>query len=514
MKRTLLATALAVAFIPAFTQAAGPIGAITHLWTYDHANTGVAGQTSEIAAFDSLNNQLWVVGIQGVDVLNASTGSLVQHIDTSTYGNVNSVAIHNGVAALAIENTTRTTPGEVKFFDTTSRTLTGGINSITVGALPDMLTFTPDGTKLLVANEGSPSTYGARLADSDGHRNYGAAAADPVGSVSIIDMNTRSVIATPTFNTVTPVASNMGSNIRTNTGMDFEPEYITVSADGSKAFVSLQEANAMGVIDLTTNATTQVIGLGVKDFNAPGDTLDTNDNGTVSFGNVAAKGLFMPDGMATYDAAGNTFIVMANEGDFREDDADRSRASSFGRTGDLGRLRVSNTDSSATGEIFAAGARSFSIRDVNGNLVYDSGDILDKAAFAEGLYDDDRSDDKGMEPEGVALLELDGHTLAFIGLERTTSSAVAIFDITNPYSVSYLDMIVTPGTFAPEGLTAYSHDGKYYLAIANEADIEEGIIGKTALYELAAPVPEADTYAFMLLGMSLVGLLARRRKSV
>jgi hypothetical protein len=196
---------------------------------------------------------------------------------------------------------------------------------------------------------------------------------------------------------------------------------------------------------------------------------------------------------------------MANEGDFREDDGDRSAASNFGATAPLANLRVSNTDSS-TGNLFAAGARSFSIRGADGNLIYDSGDILDKQAHLRGIYDDGRSRDKGVEPEGVDLMEIGGRLYAFIGLERTTQGAVAIFDITDPENSSFVDMIVTAGDVSPEGLKAFSKDGKYYLAIANE------VSNTTTLYSLT-PVPEPETYALMLAGLGLVGWMARRRRT-
>jgi hypothetical protein len=422
MKKTLLSLALAATLLP-FGAVAGPLVTFEKVWAY----SGTApGQTSEISAFDASTNTLWVAGVVGVDVLDARTGTLIQHIDTRAYGSINSVAIHNGVAAFAIEANTRTNAGVVQLYDTATRTLSSGIHTISVGALPDMLTFTPDGKTLLVANEGTPSTYGTRIGTTT-PRSYRDAALDPVGSVSIIDMASRTVVATPTLAGVTQT----GSNIRTNTGMDFEPEYITLNATGTKAFVGLQEANAMAVLDLQTNTFEKVIGLGAKDFSLAGHEIDPLNNGQVSFGSYLAKGLYMPDGMATYERNGQTYIVMANEGDFREDDADRSAASSLGATPPLNNLRISNTDSSV-GNLFAAGARSFSIRDADGVLIYDSGSILDQAAHALGIYDDARSRDKGVEPEGVELFTLGGRTLAFIGLERTTKSAVAIFDITDP----------------------------------------------------------------------------------
>lgn len=500
MKKTLISAAIAAFCLPALAQADDTFASLTKAWTYSHASNGVTGMLSEIPTFDSVTKTVWVAGVVGVDVLDAATGSLVQHIDTTGWGSINSVAIKNGLAAFAIESSVRTDPGKVVLFDTASRTLAAGTSVINVGALPDMLTFTPDGSKLLVANEASPSVYGARLADSDGHRNYGAAANDPAGSVSIIDMGARSVVATAGLVGV----PTSGSNIRTNTGMDFEPEYIAVNAAGTRAYVSLQEANAMGVLDLNTNSFTQVVGLGVKDFNAVGNGIDPLNNGTVVFGSHAAKGLYMPDGMAAYQSSGQTYIVMANEGDFREDDGDRSAASTLGAVAPLNALRVSNTDSSV-GNLFAAGGRSFSIRDEAGNLVYDSGSILDREAFARGIYDDGRSRDKGVEPEGVEVMAIGDKTYAFIGLERTTKGAVAIFDITDPTQSSFIDMIVTDGDVSPEGLKGFVMGGKHYLAIANE------VSNTTSVYSLA-PVPEPETYAMLLAGMGLLGAAARRRR--
>ena len=170
----------------------------------------------------------------------------------------------------------------------------------------------------------------------------------------------------------------------------------------------------------------------------------------------------MPDGVASYQCRGRTYLVLANEGDFREDNADRSAAGSapYSAAAPLDRLRISNRDSSP-GNLYAAGARSMSIRDVDGTLVYDSGSILDTEAHNRGVYDDGRSRDKGVEPEGVALMDIRGRTYAFVGLERTTSSTIAVFDITNPYEVRFLDMIVTPGDLSPEGLAVFEFRGDF-----------------------------------------------------
>lgn len=499
MHKKLIAVLAAALLTPAIAFADNTFDGLTKAWTFNHDENGVNNFLSEIVAFDSTTNSLWVAGVLGVDVLNATDGSLIQHINTTEFGNINSVAIHNGLAAFAIESNTITNAGTVRFYDTATRSLSAGVNSITVGALPDMLTFTPDGSKILVANEGTPAVYGPAT-NSGFPRAFGPAANDPAGSVSIIDVATRTLTATAGFDGV----PTTGGNIRTNTGMDFEPEYIAVNAAGTKAYVTLQEANAIGILDLNTNSFEKIVGLGAKDFSLPGNTIDANDNGIINFASVNVKGLYQPDGIAAYDVDGSTFIVTANEGDFRGDDGDRTRANEFGETGDLRRLRVLNTESSP-GDLFAAGTRSFSIRDADGNLVYDSGDILDKAAASLGIYDDGRSADRGVEPEGVELITLGGKTFALIGLERTTQAAIGIFDITDPANASFIDFIVTAGDTAPEGLEAFILNGDYYLAISNEGS------NTTTVYNLA-PVPEPETYALLIAGLGLVGFGANRRK--
>lgn len=455
-------------------------------WTYNHASTGVAGQTSEIVSFESQSQTLWVVGLKGVDVLNASTGALVEHIDTSAFGEANSVAVYNGLVAVAVAAPTKTEPGTVRFYDA-GRSFLG---ATTVGALPDMLAFSPDGSRLLVANEGEPTDI-----------------VDPAGSVSIIDVASRSVVATPGLVGV-PTA---GSHIRTFDGtgglsaMDSEPEYIAFNASGTKAYVALQEANAVATLDLGTNTFTKITGLGVKNFNSTTNAIDPdNKDGKIELRPVALSGLYQPDGMASYTVAGQTYLVMANEGDSRAiDEGDEAKGSDFNGSGDLANITVSTIDSS-NGNLVAFGARSFSIRDEDGNIVFDSGSDLDAAAIAAGLYADGRSDNKGVEPEGVTLASIAGRTYAFIGLERTTTSAVAVYDITDPANASFVDLIVGMGDVSPEGLTTFNIGGQTYLAVANE------VSDTTSVYSLT-PVPEPGTYALMLAGLAGVLALSRRR---
>jgi len=379
-----------------------------------------------------------------------------------------------------------------------------------------MITFTPDGTKVMTANEGEPNSYGQPTSF------------DPEGSVSVIDMSNGAANATVThatftaFNSFATVLKAAGVRIYgpgANAARDIEPEYIAINKAGTQAWVTLQEHNAIATLDLTTNQFTGITGLGLKDYSlaANGNTtpvsnaIDPSNVSPIALTNVALKGAYQPDAIATYEVGGQTFLVMANEGDFREDGADEKRAGDlYGTAAPLNRINVL-PDLSAAGNLVSAGGRSFSIRDADGDIVFDSGNILEAEAIARGIYADARSDDKGVEPEGVALQTIGGRTFAFIGLERTSKGAVGVFDITDPANASFVNMIVTPDTERPEGLTTFVKDNMVYLAIANEGDDGDGM--STAVYSLA-PVPEPETWAMLLAGLGLLGLRARRKQPV
>ena len=154
MKKSVLGFSFSLMLLPVLADAANSSILFNKEWTYAHTTI-----SSEISAFDSTTNSIWVAGVTGVDILDLATGTKTGFIDITPFGNINSVAIKNGVAAFAIEDYTRTEKGFVHFYNTTSKSL---IRQVSVGALPDMLTFTPDGSKVLVANEGTPTTYGAQ----------------------------------------------------------------------------------------------------------------------------------------------------------------------------------------------------------------------------------------------------------------------------------------------------------------------------------------------------------------
>lgn len=470
---------------------------------------------TEISAFDPSSKRLFSINLnlRQLDVLDLSAPETPVPVQTVTLGGKpNSVAVHKGVVAVALEGAQKTDPGSVKFFNTSGMLL----NQLTVGSLPDMLTFSPNGRWLLVANEGEPNSY--NQPDS----------VDPEGSVSIIDMRgdvtslTQFDVRTATF--IPAILQENASSIRifgphATLAKDLEPEYITVSDDSRTAWVTLQENNAIAVLDIRSATFTKIVGLGFKDHLHADNKLDASDrdepgasnNGIINIRNWPVLGMYQPDSIASYRVKGKTYLVMANEGDARDYTgfSEETRvgsltldAASFAAKGfpdvttgseglrnndHLGRLTVTNTLGNTDGDsefekLYVFGARSFSIRNADGSLVYDSGDELEQHTAemvpttfnSNGTTDtfDTRSDNKGPEPEGLALGKIGGKTYAFIGLERT--GGVIVYDISNPKSPQFATYAnTTPADLAPEGLLFIkkkdSPNGKPLLVVSHEA---------------------------------------------
>ena len=233
---------------------------LEHLSTY---STGIFDEgAAEIVAYDPASQQLFFTNadagtIDILDISNPDTPQKVGEIDISAYGGgVNSVAVSNGIVAAAVENDNKQENGRIVFFDTAGNYL----NDVAAGALPDMITFSPDGNKVLTANEGEP--------DDD----Y---LIDPEGSVTIVDISAGVGAAVATqitfdsYNDQKMSLLNRGIRIYGNNGnvtvaQDLEPEYIAVSPDNSLAYVGLQENNAMAVIDLNNNTLLDILPLGYK----------------------------------------------------------------------------------------------------------------------------------------------------------------------------------------------------------------------------------------------------------
>jgi hypothetical protein len=111
---------------------------------------------AEISAYDSESNKLFVINGAAAQISVYTLSDLDNPdeeaaIDVSEYGVPNSVAVHDGQLAVAVESKVSQNPGSVLLYNTGDQQL---IDEFTVGALPDMVTFTGDGSAILSANEG------------------------------------------------------------------------------------------------------------------------------------------------------------------------------------------------------------------------------------------------------------------------------------------------------------------------------------------------------------------------
>jgi hypothetical protein len=357
-----------------------------------------------------------------------------------------------GLIAFAVPADPQTDPGSVVI----ARAADGEpVHVVTVGALPDMVTFTPDCRKVLSADEGEPD---------DG--------IDPAGSVSIIDVR-KGTVRTADFAYLDAYVDVLRqAGVRLFPGKlpstDFEPEYVAVSPDGREAWVTLQEANAVAVVDIRRAEIARIVPLGLKRHWLPGNELDaSDDDGVINIAPWPITGMYMPDAIGSYRTKGGTFYVTANEGDARDadervEDLDLDPVA-YPPEADLqnpfalGRIQVSTIDGDVDGDgdydlLQAYGARSFSIWSADGEQVFDSGNQIEAivATQTPDAWDDGRSDNKGPEPEGVELGDLFGLDLAFIGLERT--SQVLVYLVNDPTRPRYLQLLQTEGDEAPEGL--------------------------------------------------------------
>jgi 2',3'-cyclic-nucleotide 2'-phosphodiesterase (5'-nucleotidase family) len=518
--------------------------------------TGGAAGSAESILHDAARNLLFVLGPNGVDALNADTGALAFSLGKSlvqipgggspmSLGSGNSIALSGNTLAVSFDGPTPGSNGAVALFDVASAG-TGATWRATasVGAVPDMLVFTPDGSTILAAIEGEPAP-GYTI--------------DPAGGLALINATTgvATFFGFSDFDAQAAALRSQGvkltyglpgtPNAQALPSLDLEPEYITIS--GNRAYVTLQEANAIGIFDLGTQSWVSILPLGLINHNLAGNVIDTSDrDGGAIIRQVPLSGMFMPDAIASFVRDGVTYLVTANEGDAREyggqfneavriselvpasgstapagmpalDAALLSQIQSRRGDADLGRIDVSRWVGDTDGDgdldrLQVFGGRGFSIWEVGGTspaptltLRYNSGQLIDQilASQLPGSYDDGRSDNKGAEPEQITLGTVGGTVYAFVGLER--ANATMAFSIDGPTNVKFAGIINRSGDTAPEVSTFIPATGSTpaRLAVANE------VSGTTTLFNLSAA--PTTTYQLQILHGSdfEAGLLAPQR---
>ena len=454
---------------------------------------------AEISAYDPTTMRLFVTNaekgaISVFDVSDITAPTFITDIVETSVDPPNSVSVSGGVLAGAFENKDNFQNGYIKFYDTSTLEKIGAAS---VGVLPDMVTFTPNGEYVVVANEGEPND------------DY---TVDPKGGVSIVNVKTQEAynLDFEAFNGQEADLENQGLRVfgpGATLAMDLEPEYVTVSDDSKTAWVTLQENNGVAVVNLESKQIEAILPLGYKNYANPGNEIDPSDeDGKKELRSVPAFGMYQPDAIAYYNVNGMDYIVTANEGDAREYEGtpgfvEEDRVKDVTLDPDafpdfetlqleenLGRLKLTlvNGDTDGDGdfdEIYSFGARSFSIWSGMGQLVYDSGNEIAQRtleltpdAFNGG---DGRSDDKGAEPEAVSILKIGERQILFVGLER--NNQVLVYDISNPSFPEFIQILATSGDVAPEGVLPIAAEdsptGRDILIVSNE------VSGTVTIYE-------------------------------
>ncbi len=434
-----------------------PAPAAPGLFTHKATLGGLPG--AEIPAYDRLSRQAYVTGGEGLQIVDLSdpskpvAGDLIDPAVSFGLGSsaVTSVDVCEGMVAFAVPSDPETDPGTVVFTDSAGAL----IRTVTVGALPDMLTFTADCRQAMTANEGEPD---------DG--------IDPEGSISIIDVATGEVKTADFLAFNGQEEALKASGVRLFPGVlaanDVEPEYIAIAKDMKTAWVTLQEANSVAVVDIASATVTDILPLGLKDHSLLGNELDASDRDSViNIRSWPLLGMYMPDAIAAFRRGRHQYYLTANEGDARNAD---ERVSSLALDSleftdpeelqsdfNIGRIQVSAIDGNLEGDsdfeaLYSYGARSFSIWNERGELVYDSGSDIEAivASYTPEAFEDGRSDNKGPEPEGVEIGRVGNKIYAFIGLERTNQ--ILVYDVSRPTSPVFMQLLQHPGDENPEGL--------------------------------------------------------------
>ncbi|MEH7126368.1 choice-of-anchor I family protein [Bacillus sp. JJ1773] len=517
---------------------------VTQIGQYD-STEGIGG--TEIMAYDETLKRAFVTNgaASGIDILSfeqLTSGEftkvesikrvLLKDFQIENVADITSIASHptKDLVAVSVVSNPKTDPGYIVFLSKEG----AYISKVQVGSLPDMVTFTPDGTKAIVANEGEPSD------------DY---AVDPEGTISIIDVTKEP--SEFTANSLSFKDVEIDEKVRLKSKgtalQQLEPEYVAVSKDSKVAYVSMQENNAIATVDLAAEKILHVKGLGVKDHSLPENELDGKRNGETKLERLPLLGLYMPDAIDTFTVGGKTYILTPNEGDARDYEAyseeaeigdiadkiklnadhykgftqeDLDQKVADGLFDEMKKTKITLEEGMAADgsyeALYSYGGRSFSIFDAETmELVYDSGSDFEKITSEalpeffntdnEEIAYDKRSSAKGPEPETVVSGEINGKSYAFIALERV--SGIMVYDLENPSKPELVTFISSrdysediKGDVSPEGLRFISADksptGHALLAATHE------VSGTVAIYEFGGKdmkmkpaAPEVDVPA-------------------
>ena len=336
-------------------------------------------------------------------------------------------------------------PGEARLLDADS----GAVRArYPTGVDPDGIHFSSDGRWLAVPNEAENYRRGA-----------GGGYVSAPGSVTLIELGEDPERDGVVQVALPPLPMGHGLTVESDQRLlarevdgreaeipfdsgdpaHLEPEHAAFAPDGATVYVSLQENNGVAVIDVASGSLSGVYALGTVEHAA-----DLEDDGAADFSETLTA-FREPDQIAV--TPDGRYLVTADEGDTDP----KASKSDWGPAG---------------------GGRTVSVLDAaTGEVLGDTGNQLDEAAAAAGVYPDGRSDNKGSEPEGLVVFAAGDGIWAVVGLER--AEVVALIDLADPRAlrvraVQSLRRERDSGRLAPEDLAYIHQDGAHYVATANE----------------------------------------------
>ena len=504
----------ALALITAGQLPALANGATVKITEISSITSGDGEGSAEIGTFHAASKRIFATnGVKNTidifDISDVANPKKVGSVSLSPYGNdVTSVAAGRDVVVAVVNVSDKfsatgvptTTNGKIVVFDTNGKVLS---SPDVLGVLPDSVSFAPDGTTALVAIEGQPVCAKDDPATAAKEDTDYSKASDPAGGVTVVDLSNPAApvlrfAGFDQFSVAQMKAKGIAvSSVVNNVSKDFEPEFVS-AVDNNYAFVTIQEANAIGKLNIRTATFENVTRAFESKLESVARDTSDRDAGAGPRNYKRVVGASQPDAIAAFTAGAGQYYVTANEGDAREYTClnDDLRASglkvdprrfpdwkAWSANAALGRAKVNPTIGDLDGDgdidnIHLRGTNSMTIYR-SGSVIWDSGELLDQIqtqAFgvaningSHSLSSDkstmnyvgqDRSDDKGAEPEGVAVGMVGDRRIAVLGLERMT--ALAIFDITvpkKPVFQEWLQMLPAKATpakdvkhWSPEGI--------------------------------------------------------------
>lgn len=340
--------------------------------------------------------------------------------DLAVGGEPTSVTVYGSYALVVVDTSTDfvQTSGQLLVVDVASRSVT---TTIELGGQPDSIALSPSGAVggtfavIAIENERDEDVADGELPQP------------PAGFVSIVALDDTPSDWTATAVDLVPSLSSV-DGIYAPT--DPEPEYVSVNTD-NQAAVTLQENNAIAFVDLPTGTVSGAFTAGTATISG----IDTVEDDMISLTGTITDVPREPDAIAWI---GDNLVATANEGDL------------FG------------------------GTRGWSIFDAaTGALVYDAGNTFEHLAVQHGLYPESRSENKGSEPEGLAVATYGGRTYAFVGAER--GNFVAVYDLADPAAPLFVQIL--PTTNGPEGLLPIPSRGLFVAS--SEVDVPEDDVRST-----------------------------------